>query len=223
MLRPVADTSQINWLLQHSTSRPPTAKSHVSSAFPAYARVLNPANGFDGGPVRWSRMGREVAVEITAETQWSELAAVIPDDGELVNLDAPEWSPDPPLARALTSVLERHTEDPTRCYFLVWEGYAGAEDQFVGLGARTIAMSPIRSFLLLTGTLQDACEPFLEGDNRLPNRWWPAGREWCVGNEIYTRSVFVGGSEDCIAAVLAHPDLEAYPASADSPAWEEME
>jgi hypothetical protein len=30
-----------------------------------------------------------------------------------------------------------------------------------------------------------------------------------VGNDIYARSVFVGGSQECIDAVLSHPDLEA--------------
>ena len=37
--------------------------------FKAYAHVLNPANGFDGAPVRWSKIAREVGVELTAETQ----------------------------------------------------------------------------------------------------------------------------------------------------------
>ena len=34
-----------------------------------------------------------------------------------------------------------------------------------------------------------------------------------MGNEIYARSVFVGGSQECIDAVLSHPDLEAIPIS----------
>ena len=44
-----------------------------------------------------------------------------------------------------------------------------------------------------------------------------------MGNEIYARSVFVGGSHECIDAVLSHPDLKAIPISPYSPVYEELE
>ena len=223
MMRPAVDPSQAQWLLRYSATNRPVVQSHLSAGFPAYARVLNPANGSDGAPVRWSRIAQEVGVALSAGTQWSDLAAPVHRAGELSDLDPPGWSPDPGVACALTSVLEPYTDENSTCYFLVWEGYAGVADHFERLGAHKIAMSPYRSFFLLTGSLEDVCAPFLPGDNRLPNRWWPENRRWCVGNEIYTRSVFVGGSNECIAAVLAHPDLEAYPAAPDSPAREELE
>ena len=163
-----------------------------------------------------------MGVELTAQTQWSELAADLRDEGELINLDAPDLTPNPAMARALTSVLASFTATPEDCYFLVWEGYAGVDDYFGGLGAPKLAMFADRQLFLLSGVLQDACEPFLEGDARLPNWWWPQGREWCVGNEIYTRSLLIGGSEECIAAVLSHPDLEAFAISPYSAANEEM-
>lgn len=72
-------------------------------------------------------------------------------------------------------------------------------------------MTSNRSLFLLEGSFQDACQPFLPGDYRLPNWWWPKNREWCVGNDIYARSAFVGGSHECISAVLARPELEALP------------
>jgi len=222
MLRPAADASQVDWL-KFSTAEPPVVQSYASTGFAAYARVLNPANGFDGAPVRWSTVALEVGVDLTAETQWSELAADRRDDGELINLDSPDWSPDPGVARALTSVLTPHTLTPQDCYFLVWEGYGTADHYFTGLGAPKIAVSKHRSLFLLQGSLQDACAPFMPDDQRLPNWWWPAGQEWCVGNDIYARSVFVGGGQECIGAVLAHPDLEAVPISPYSPVFEELE
>ena len=132
MLRPTADHAQVDWLLRFSTTQPPVVQSYVSTGFAAYARVLNPANGFDGAPVRWSRIAREVGIELTAETQWSDLAADLPDEGELINLDPPDWSPDPGVARALTSALGPYTLTPQDCYFLVWEGYGSADHYFTG-------------------------------------------------------------------------------------------
>lgn len=223
MLSPAADSSQVDWLLRYSAKEPLVVQSYVSAGFAAYARVLNPANGFDGAPVRWSRIAQEVGVELTAETQWIDLAAELRDVGELINLDAPDWSPDPGVARALTSVLGPHTQTPQDCYFLVWEGYASVSDYFTGLDAPKIAVSQHRSLFLLNGSLHDACEPFIQDDRRLPNWWWPAGQEWCVGNDIYARSSFVGGSQKCIDAALSHPDLETLPISPYSRLYEELE
>lgn len=219
-LRPAAEVSQGDWLLRYSAIEPLVVQSYVSAGFPAYARVLNPANGFDGAAVRWSKIAQEIGVELTAETQWSDLAAEFQDEDELINLDAPDWSPDPAVARALTSVLRSHTGSAQDCYFLIWEGYASVSDYVFGLDAPKVAVSQHRSLFLLNGSLQDACEPFIENDGRLPNWWWPATQEWCVGNDIYARSSFVGGSQECIDAVLSQPELEALPISPYSRVYE---
>ncbi len=223
MLSPAVDASQVEWLLRYSSTEPLVVQSYVSAGFAAYARVLNPANGFDGAPVRWSKIAQQVGVELTAETQWSDLAFNLRDDGELSNLDAPDWSPDPGMARALTSVLGPYTATPQDCYFLIWEGYASVSDYFTELDALKIAVSQHRSLFLLNGDLQDACAPFIDDDGRLPNWWWPAAQEWCVANDIYARSVFVGGSQECIDAVLSCPDLEALPISPYSRVYGELE
>ncbi|MFC6896556.1 hypothetical protein ACFQGX_14110 [Nonomuraea dietziae] len=47
--------------------------------------------------------------------------------------------------------------------------------------------------------------------SRSPSLLWPADRSWCVGAEIDFDSTLVGGSAGLIAAVLAAPDLEAWP------------
>ncbi len=57
----------------------------------------------------------------------------------------------------------------------------------------------------------------------MPNWWWPVGQKWFVGNEIYARSVFVGGSQECIDVVLSHRELEAIPISPYSRVYEELE
>ena len=45
-----------------------------------------------------------------------------------------------------------------------------------------------------------------------PSIWWPDDRAWCVATEVDFDWTYVGGSTECIAAVLGHPDLEALPA-----------
>ena len=42
-----------------------------------------------------------------------------------------------------------------------------------------------------------------------PSIWWPEDRAWCVATDIDLFDTYVGGSEECIEAVLNNPDLEA--------------
>ncbi len=49
-----------------------------------------------------------------------------------------------------------------------------------------------------------------------PNVWWPEDRAWCVATDIDLCDTYVGGSLECVQAVLDHPDLEALPTSLDA-------
>lgn len=49
-----------------------------------------------------------------------------------------------------------------------------------------------------------------------PNVWWPEDRAWCVATDIDLYDTYVGGSVECVQAVLDHPDLEALPTSLDA-------
>ena len=42
----------------------------------------------------------------------------------------------------------------------------------------------------------------------------PADGAWAVGNDLYGASVYVSGTEELIAAILAADDIEAYRATA---------
>lgn len=76
-----------------------------------------------------------------------------------------------------------------------------------------MTLPPDRTFFLFTGALLTTKLP--QG-LRLPLRWWPADHAWCVGNDIYARSVFVGGASDVIEAILHAPRLEAFEVEASS-------
>lgn len=51
--------------------------------------------------------------------------------------------------------------------------------------------------------------PFLQNS---PTLLWPGEHTWCVATDIDFYSTYVAGPTDLIAALLAHPDLEALPA-----------
>ena len=79
---------------------------------------------------------------------------------------------------------------------------------------------PGRDYLLFRGPL-DAVMSFLEdrmfpfwGDS--PNIWWPEDHAWCVATDIDLFDTYVGGSRECIEAVLSNPDLEALPTTIDA-------
>ncbi len=48
------------------------------------------------------------------------------------------------------------------------------------------------------------------------NIWWPEDRAWCVATDIDLFDTYVGGSLECIEAVLSNPDLEALPITLDA-------
>ncbi len=75
---------------------------------------------------------------------------------------------------------------------------------------------PGRDYLLFAGPL-DAIEDLVRYESdpfpgeQSPNLFWPADRSWCVGTEIDFDSTIVAGDADLIDAVLASPELEAWP------------
>lgn len=114
-------------------------------------------------------------------------------------------------AGRLAAVLNRHTATPELCWFGVSEGK--------GLLHRALAATarfevPQRPMWLLHGPIQvAACSPYPEGHGDSVNLWWADDRAWCVGTEIDLMTTYVGGSQECIDAVLSDKSLEAMPVS----------
>ncbi|MDQ1598233.1 MAG: hypothetical protein QOI70_1657 [Microbacteriaceae bacterium] len=172
-----------------------------------YARVLNPARKRDAD-IRWNEIS---TTHVDGRTQWTDVApedAVDPNDRR-----EPETGTiDPTVANRLAQLLTTRTATPDECFFLVWEGYAGLRPE-----VRTAAMFDLASLSrrmhILSGRVTDATESVVaEPFQRLPIWWIPRDGAWCVGNDIYGRSVFVGGSAETISAIVTDPQLEAYAA-----------
>ena len=79
--------------------------------------------------------------------------------------------------------------------------------------------APGRKYLLFRGPIEGVLT-FLTGERPFwgdtPNIWWPADRAWCVATDIDLYDTYVGGSEECIEAILSNPELEALPATLDA-------
>jgi hypothetical protein len=135
------------------------------------------------------------------------------------------------LARALVGMLSDYTRTPERCWFAAWEGWGDpvfAVSRFSGSKhgpapplpvviprprTRTFKV-PGRGYYIARGALASALETVygVASHYQSASIWWPDDRAWCVATEVDFDWTYVGGSNECIAAVLGHPDLEALPA-----------
>ncbi|MFD3513341.1 hypothetical protein [Streptomyces sp. NPDC058657] len=201
-----------------------TVAGMCTPGFPAYARVLHPAV-LDGRPVRWDEVARACPGDrraVSGETWWYELVGADAPyaDEEQAGLpgvwDEMAWEGPmpPPVAALLASALSRCTRTPERCWYGLWNGYGTFE---WGTAVPTFP-TPHRDRVLLSGPLADVTSPAGDapdgsaGDHiELPDLWWPEDRAWCVGGGTELKSTYVGGSEACIAALLAVPGLEVHP------------
>ncbi|WP_240468004.1 hypothetical protein [Streptomyces dangxiongensis] len=216
------DLSPADWLGERGSVQGAfgTVAAVAAPGFAAYARILHPA-GLDGRPVRWSTVAAAHGTRVAPRTRWHE---VIGMDEEYVNAseygmpgvwdEHPEEGPTPPdVARALLPVLARHTGTTERCWFGLWEGYGHWDfDRFPKFE------TPGRAEVLLAGPLADVVSPSsLDVFACLPDLWWPQDRAWCLGGDVDLVSTYVGGSPALIADLLAAPELEAHPVTADDP------
>lgn len=77
---------------------------------------------------------------------------------------------------------------------------------------------PGRRHLVFSGALDPALFADRPGSvfwPQSPSLSWPVGHSWCVATEIDFDSTLVAGPVSLIDAVLAQPELEAWPVTAD--------
>ena len=119
--------------------------------------------------------------------------------------------------RTLVRKLTDFTSTPGRCFFCLWEGHGNIDTRIYKEDSRVRA--PGRGYLLFRGPL-GAVMSFLRGDGPFwgdsPNIWLPEDRAWCVATDINPYDTYVGGSQECIEAILSSPDLEALPTTLDA-------
>lgn len=74
-----------------------------------------------------------------------------------------------------------------------------------------------RAYFLFTARLEDVSSFAVDGWDQAPSIWWPDDRTWCVATEVDGYSTYVGGTKDCIGALLASDRVEAIPVTPDTP------
>ena len=211
---PSDDVAAAEWVVARLAGEG-TVGSVVPSGFAAVARVLHPASDEDGEPARWADVAAATRRTPHALMQWHAVSTVVRGARTRPGWDGEEPDPgnlDPDDLAALVGVLAEHTTTPQDCWFCRWDGWGARSAP----GARV--RLPGRDHLLFRGPLDTALELGEQVSPTLfvpqsPNLFWPADRAWCVATEVDHDSTLVAGSAALVDAVLASPDLEAWPVS----------
>lgn len=216
----------------------------IPTGYESYARICHPVEDGQGGWVDWGTVAQATGRTAHPLMQWHLLVG----SADWLNMTGSLWpagDPErgnlhPDALAALCRVLHIYTSEQ-RCFFCVWDGYGwitGATASYTPVGggsqpespqppafsdaelAATRVVLPGRSYLLLTGDLDDALKIGwrLTPDyfiRQSPNLFWPADRSWCVASEIDFDSTVIGGSRQLIQAILDEASLDSWPVSLD--------
>ncbi|MCA4135563.1 hypothetical protein [Arthrobacter sp. M4] len=199
---------RIDWFIRQTLGNPRgSLASLVPPVYAAYARILNPVRTPDGGRLRWSQIASD-QLAVNSATQWGDV--VVACDPNPNQFYEPETgSVDTAVAERLVSRLSSGAKPSVECLFMVWEGYSDLRSEI--RTSPTIVNGLGRELHVFRGPLELALESVEDHPSgRLPVNWLPLDGAWCVANDIYARSVFLGGSVALIAEVLSDPELEAH-------------
>jgi hypothetical protein len=214
---PPIDEEAVGWIRTH---RRPfhdySVGTLVPVAFERYVRLLHPARAVAGAPVRWDAVAAWSGRTIHALAQWEFLERPVGIVASMPPFNEPPPTgglPPASLARLL-EVLTAHTGTPDHCFIGVWEGYGWLDRADPGWD-RELALDQ-RTFLMRPGPIDGASGIGWAWPNdgfaqEPPTIIWPADRAWFVASDVDLDSTYVGGTSVLAAALIDHPDLEAWP------------
>jgi hypothetical protein len=207
---PAASVEWINTALRRDSS----IGSLVPPVFEAYARVFHPAArylGDDDVDVRWAEVAEANGRVAHPAMEWGSITGSLEffDEGD----QSPTWNAAPArghlpghVAARLVEVLRAHTTTPDDCFVGVDESLVIAPE----IAPLVTLAGTSGSVFVLRGPIHVAAanvvvEPF----DQSASVWWPADRAWFVATNLDLVTTYVGGTEACIADLLALPELEA--------------
>jgi hypothetical protein len=197
-----SDVSPAAWIAERLHPWFLDTGSVVPEGFDAYVRVFHPAG--ESGTERWADIARRNGRIAHPEMQLHLISRPVgARAGDRHDLGQGFRSG---LSAETCAVLVEKLSAYERCWFCVWEGYGGLDDQ--GVTARVI--HPERAYLLAGGPVADAVPAW---DEQSPNLWWPEDRAWLVVSEIDFAWTYVGGSSGLIGDLLAEPPWRRCPPS----------
>jgi hypothetical protein len=202
LLEHVRDLQPAEWLRSSITTFARNVASFLPGHFEAYARLYHPLESSDGseGPAPSWRVAA-AALNVDESDVGESVQQLIP------HLHVRTGSlPAPAIAR-LIEHLEPATTTPADCFFAVWEGFGGS---VVPGGLEPKLDLPHRRYHVFAGPINGALTSFgvVPVHDQSANLWWPADRAWCVATEVDLAWTYVGGSQACIASLLADAQLE---------------
>lgn len=185
----------------------------LPSDYAAYARIIHPAYRRSDLPgrrncvVRWMTVATANGRTMHPLAEWDFLIATVPDQKSQPGV----WDRPPKIGQldahdtaAISSTLRLHTEQPEHCWYAIWEGNT-ALDHLRGVGGR-LTVTGREYFVVGDGV--DALGTHLDGVS--PSLCWPDDRAWCVSSNVDLMATYVGGTEECVDALVDHPGLEAF-------------
>lgn len=212
----VDDASVADWiqpsLLEWGHQGTPTC-SIVPTGYESYARIFHAIELEESRWTSWTDVAARTGREVHAGMQWETISH--PEDASgSVPCCPMEGSPPRWQAEVLAEVLRRNTSTPDVCWMAVWEGYGD-----IPRPDSPRLRLPGRDYILLRGPLEAATRPLWEivdhgwGRYQSPNLWWPDDRAWVVGTEIDFAWTYVGGTAECVEAIVRNERLEAFQVS----------
>jgi hypothetical protein len=183
----------------------------VPTEFEAYARLFPSLYVSEEKRLRWAELAAINGRIAHPLMELHLIASAAPGYGPS------PWNPEPgslggPLPqeelRELAGVLREFTATPELCWYCVWTGYGGIEETETGARIH----HPGRDYFVSSGPIEEVTsfDEFVG-----PEIWWPDDRAWCVGSDMDLAASYLGGSAQCIEALLVSETLEALPVASD--------
>ncbi len=209
------DVSPAEWLSERLHPFTSDTGSVIPPGFESYARLFHPveADRIGDRRRRWADLARETGRIVHPEMQFHLISRPIgqPCPEGYHPGHGPSWGSLPiPELRVLLEVLSSATTTPQKCWFCLWEGRGGIDDQGVVERVR----QPHRNYLFYRGPIETALVPTpgFEDWCQSPNLWWPDDRAWCVATEVDYAWTYVGGTHQLIERLVEDDRLEVLPA-----------
>jgi hypothetical protein len=216
--RPADDAAVATWVTNRLQGFATSVVSIVPAEFPAYARIYHPAwrtiNGIRA-PVRWSEVAKANKRIAHRRMQWPGIMGSYhvsqnqaPPASSDTSFENPsEGSLPLEVARTLWQVLAPYTRTATTCWFAVWEGFGCLPAEIRSTPSFAIPERQLHLFWASIEAIEVSfCDPPFY--HQSANLWWPDDQAWCVSTEIDFMTTYMAGTDEAIAALMAHADLE---------------
>jgi hypothetical protein len=206
----LSDVTPVAWIRPQLHPFNQDIGSVIPDGFEAYCRIFHPVKNHPKMKT-WTAVAAAHGRIAHPEMQFHMINRPVgaPPPLRYVKDPAVKWGRIPEGVRTvLIDGLRHWTTTPERCWFCVWEGRGGMDDQ--GVTARV--RHPQRDYFLYSGSIEALPHPDSFGDREFPNLWWPEDRAWVVATEIDFAWTYVGGTLAHIDALLSDTRIEALPA-----------